>query len=372
MKALIVFSRLFVGLIFVFSGFVKGVDPLGTAYRLDDYFIAFNTTWAMPFSLFLSVVLSALEFVLGVVLLLNLQIKFFAWVLFPLMIFFTLLTLNDAINNPVPDCGCFGDAIKLSNWETFYKNIVLIVFVSVIFFTRKQFVNKWPKRFQFTGVVLSMVLFTGFEIYNFTHLPVIDFRPYKTGNSISPEPGEPVNVYVTYRNKQTGEEKEFLSPNYPWNDTVWMSEWEFADQRTVMPEGTPEYELIIENEFGEDYSDYYFQNPGFQFLLIAYDLDNADIKGFQIAYGLFASLYYDGIVPVVLTSSLPSVVNEFRDNLPGDYDYLYGDDIVLKTIIRSNPGLVLLDNGIIVGKWHYNDFPTYKKLKENYLNGIKK
>lgn len=366
MKVLTDFSRLFVGLVFVFSGFVKGVDPLGTAYKLDDYFIAFNMEWAMCLSLTLAVLLSTLEFLIGVVLLFKLKIRFFSWVLFLLMIFFTLLTLNDAINNPVPDCGCFGDAIKLTNWQTFYKNIVLMVFVSLIFFRRKKIKVTLGKGSQLLIIIFSSLLFIGFEIYNYTHLPVIDFRPYKVGNKIHPELEEPVKVYVTYRNKETGEEKEYLSPDFPWNDSVWMSKWEFVDQHTVLPEGAPEYELRIESEHGDDYTDYYLENPGKQLLLISYDLDKASQKGFKRAYGLFDSLYVHGYTPAIITSTLPSKVAEFKQQFKNDYDYLFADDIILKTVVRANPGLVLLDNGVIVEKWHYNDIPDYREFLEQF------
>ena len=126
MKLIANISRILVGIVFVFSGFVKGVDPLGTAYRLEDYFIAFNWTFFIPLALFFSILLCTIEFVTGIMMLLNLKMKISSWVLLLMMVFFTLLTLNDAINNPVPDCGCFGDAIKLTNWQTFYKNLVLL------------------------------------------------------------------------------------------------------------------------------------------------------------------------------------------------------------------------------------------------------
>jgi len=136
MKFIRNFSRLLVGAIFIFSGIVKGVDPLGTAYRIEDYFIAYGIEWAIPLSLFLSVFLCTLEFMLGISLLFNAWVRRTAWLLFPLMIFFTLLTMVDAIWEPVPNCGCFGDAIKLTNLETFYKNVVLIVFTAIIFYGR--------------------------------------------------------------------------------------------------------------------------------------------------------------------------------------------------------------------------------------------
>lgn len=368
MKVLVVFSRLFVGLVFIFSGLVKGVDPLGTAYRLDDYFIAFGTEWAMAFSMLLSVGLSALEFALGVVLVLNAKVKSLSWVLFVLMIFFTLLTLNDAINNPVPDCGCFGDAITLTNWQTFYKNLVLIVFVSIIFFTRKQLVSPWSHKGQVSIVVASIVLFGVFEVYNISHLPLIDFRDYKVGNDLSHDRETPPKVYLKYRNISTGEIKEYLSPDYPWNDSVWMTNWEFIDQRIEKPEGLSEEVLRIDDQDGDDYTSYFLGDTGYVFVVVAYDLSITDIQSFGKIKEIEQKGAEDGYALCVVTSSTPIEVEGFRDQYQYDFDYFYADDIVLKTMIRSNPGLILLRDGLILDKWHHNDIPAYKKIISNFMD----
>ncbi len=368
MNTFIIICRLIVGLVFIFSGFVKGVDPLGTAYRLDDYFIAFGTEWAMPLSLIVSILLSALEFVLGVILVFNARIRFFSWILFILILFFTLLTLNDAINNPVPDCGCFGDAIKLSNWETFYKNVVLIILASIIFFTRNKVTNPMSGLSQSFTVLFASGLFIFFEIYNIYYLPVIDFRDYKVGNNIAPASDAPPKVYVTYRNMSTGEEKEYLSPDYPWNDSIWMSEWEFVSQRSESTAGVSAYELKIEDEYGDDYTDLFLNHQGYQFLVIAYDLDKTSRKGFDKLKTRYDTAYLAGISMVVVTSSIPGDVEAFKEMTTDNFDYFFADDIVLKTIIRSNPGLILLRDGVVLEKWHYHDLPDYSELKSKYLS----
>ena len=145
MKILANTFRILTAIVFLFSGFVKGVDPLGFAYKIEDYFVAYHVDWAMPLALAISVIMCTLEFTVGAMLLLNFRMKFTSWVLLLMMIYFTGLTLIDAINNPVPDCGCFGDAIKLTNWQTFYKNVVLIIFAIVIFAYRKKFRNRKRK-----------------------------------------------------------------------------------------------------------------------------------------------------------------------------------------------------------------------------------
>ncbi len=370
MKFLRNFSRLLVGLVFIFSGIVKGVDPLGTAYRIEDYFIAYGTEWAIPLALFLSVFLSTIEFILGISLLFNAAIKKTSWILFPLMIFFTLLTMVDAIWEPVPDCGCFGDAIKLTNWETFYKNIVLIILTAIIFFGRKKFKPPSAFLYSFTVLTVSVIGFVWFSNYNINHLPVIDFREWKVGNDMVPEGGGEAKVYLTYKNNITGEEQELISSDLPWQDTVWMAEWEFVDQRIDDSEVLKAHELMLESSEGEDQTEVFIENPDFQFLLIAYDMDKADKDAFDKAKSLFIEADTEGYSFIVVTSSLPEVVEMYREELLLDehLEFYYADDIVLKTMVRANPGLILMKDGIVIEKWHYNDFPDYQEVKEIFMN----
>lgn len=369
MRTLIVVCRLLVGFVFIFSSVVKGVDPLGTAYRLEDYFIAYGTEWAMPLALIMSVGLSTLEFVLGIAMIFNARLKQLSWILFIVMIFFTGLTLYDALYEPVPDCGCFGDAIKLSNWQTFYKNVVLIIFVSFIFFTRKKVVSLWTRKAQITLVLVAIVAFAWFSLYNLNHLPMIDFREYKVGNDLSPDTEQEIKIYLTYRNKENGEEKEYLSPDYPWNDSAWMSEWEFVSQRSVEPEGAFTVDLKIEDENDEDYSDYFMEYSDYLFMVVAWDLNKSDKEAFDKINELYDDAANDGYSLIALTSSLPNKVEEFRNELGIEFDFFYADDIVLKTMIRSNPGLILLKDGVILAKWHCNDIPDFYKIKSEFFTG---
>jgi len=357
-------SRILVGLVFIFSGFVKGVDPLGTAYRIEDYFIAYGMDWANPLSLFLSIFLCAVEFTLGVALLLNLRLKLVSWPLLLMMAFFTVLTFFDAIYNPVPDCGCFGDAVKLTNWATFYKNIVLIVIVGIIFINRKKFTSVFlPK----IDNLLIIAIFAGFLIFSFyqdRHLPWIDFLGWKTGADLVPDNPGKAKTYLTYRNKVTGEEKEYLSPNYPWNDSSWMAEWEFSDQRIDDSGVIKGHSLKIFDAAGNDYTETFVNNPGYQFLVVSYSLEAASRKGFEKIDKLHDDIYHDGHTLVVLTGSLDNEIQSFRQGLHPDIEFYHADDIELKMMIRANPGLVLLKDGVVMGKWHWRDLPDYKELKE--------
>ena len=367
MSFLRTFSRLFVGIVFVFSGFVKGVDPLGTAYRIEDYFIAYGWEWAMPLALFLSVGLCALEFVLGVALLFNLRIKPLSWILFPLMIYFTGLTLYDAVYEPVPDCGCFGDAVILTNWQTFYKNVVLIVFVFIIFITARRYYNPMARWLQNTILIFIFGGFIVFSVYQYHHLPWLDFRGYSIGTNLDPENTGETKVYLTYRNMETGELKEYLSPDYPWDDSVWMSKWEFVDQRIDDSEVVKGHNLAIYDAEGNEVTDFYITYPGFQFLLIAHDLTEADQEGLAVANGLYKQLDNAGYSMIVITGSLREEISRVKQYMHPDLEFYNGDDIELKTIIRANPGLVLLKDGVVMDKWHYNDFPDFSELEEEYL-----
>jgi len=357
------FSRIFVGLVFIFSGFVKGVDPLGTAYRIEDYFIAYGTDWAMPLALFLSIFLSTVEFVLGFALLFNFRLKALSWVLFPLMIFFTALTLYDAIFSPVPDCGCFGDAIKLTNWQTFYKNIVLIGFVYIIFKQRERFKSILHLKSQTVFVLFLSIVFASFSYYQYNHLPLIDFRQWKIGNYISDDSDIEERVFLIYKNKKTEEQKEYLSPNYPWNDSVWMSEWEFVDQRIEIPEQAQSISVYITTSEGDDVTREMIENPDYQFLFITWDINKAPVMAFEKINILNQYFSDKGIELAGLTSNSIKEIEPLVEMHSLDFIFYNADNIALKTVVRANPGLILLKEGRVINKWHYHDFPTIAELE---------
>lgn len=363
MKVFALVSRILVGLVFIFSGFVKGVDPLGTAFKIDDYFIAYGMDWAIPFSLFLSIFLCTLEFTLGVAMLLNLRLKQLSWPILLLMVYFTILTLIDALYNPVPDCGCFGDAIKLTNWETFYKNLVLIVFIGIIFYYRKRFVP-WltPKAGNFAVLILAAG-FAYFSYYQYRHLPWIDFLDWKIGKDMVPDDPGQAKIYLTYQHKYTGETKEYLSPHYPWNDSVWIAEWEFLNQRTDESGVMKGHTLQIYDAEGFDLTETFISNPDYQFLVVSYSLKQASEKGFRKMDRLYHDIYHDGYSVIVITGSLEQDIAFWRHDKHPHWDVYHADDIELKMMIRSNPGLILLKEGVVLGKWHWRDLPDYQELK---------
>ncbi|NCB09262.1 MAG: DoxX family protein, partial [Bacteroidia bacterium] len=216
-------SRILVGLTFVFSGFVKGIDPYGSTYKFTDYFNVMGMEWLIWAAFPLAVLLSFAEFAIGVALLFNLFVSFFSWLALLFMAFFLPLTLWIAVKNPVSDCGCFGDALVISNWETFYKNVVLIALTLIVLLYRKNMPSITGKKLSALLGTMSVAIYGILVIYSYNHLPVFDFRPYKVGVNIPeamkiPE-GAPQEVYENifyYQNKKTGEIQKFSEDNYPW------------------------------------------------------------------------------------------------------------------------------------------------------------
>jgi uncharacterized membrane protein YphA (DoxX/SURF4 family) len=357
-------SRILTALVFIFSGFVKGVDPLGTAYRLEDYFIAFHWDALMPFALPLSILLCAGEFTVGVMLLLNIRMRITAWLLLIMMLYFTGLTLNDAINNPVPDCGCFGDAIKLTNWQTFYKNLILMPFTLLIFIWRRNFKGFAKPVFQTLMGFGIFFIATGFSYRCYTHLPAIDFTEWKVGHKLYPDNPKPVKYYLTYKSKTSGESKEYLSPNYPYNDSLWMLEWEFVSQRVEDPNQYYGKSLVISDTTGTNVTESMVRNPGYQLIINAWNLEQADAAAFKQVNELAAQAYRDDVPTAVIVSADNEQIKTFAIKNQLKLDFYTADDIVLKTIVRSNPGMLLMKDGVILQKWHYNDFPAYGELQK--------
>jgi len=355
--------RVITGLVFVFSSIVKGIDPVGTDYRIVDYLDEYGWYFLTDYSFALAVLLISTEFVLGIALLLKLRIKLASIGILLMMMFFTVVTYFDARYNLVPDCGCFGDAIKLTNWQTFYKNIVLIVFAIIIFFKRNSINNKLYDWLQYMILIIFLFGFNWFLFNNYNHLPVIDFRVWKVGNDMKSTGRETVKNYLVYKNKNTGETKEYVSPDYPWNDSIWLSEWEFVKQRVDDSQLILKHGLIIEDEAGNNLTDEIIENPGYQLLLISDDLNKAVGQGMIDASIIYKNLTHSDVNFAMLTNSMQEVLDK-QEVYNIDYDVFIADDIELKAMIRSNPGLVLLHDGIVINKWHYNDFPSANEIIE--------
>jgi hypothetical protein len=291
------------------------------------------------------------------------------------MVFFTPLTLWIAIENPVTDCGCFGDALVISNWETFYKNLVFIALAIVVFVNRKWFTEQVKTK---TPLVLSLITFVayfGIVYYSYNHLPIFDFRPYKVGTNIPeamsyPEDA-PQEVYENifyYKNKNTGKIKKFSEDNYPWQDTV---NWEFNDMESnLIQEGyePPIHDFRVETPDGENIIDFFVYDENYVFMLVAYDLHQSSTVSQDRINTLADWALENGNSFICLTSTLPDESAVFAEENGVPYEFFNCDEITLKTMIRSNPGLIVLKDGTVVGKWHYNDIPSPQEFQQEFMN----
>ena len=353
--------RFLVGALFVFSSFTKGVDPLGTKYKMLDYFIAYDIQWLNELALPLAIIMIMAEFIVGICLMLNLLPRLATLGASLLMLFFTVTTFFDAIYNLVPDCGCFGTAIKMSNWQTFFKNLIIISILIPLIFNNKTLVNK---RVTILGqtlfTIIFMGMFIGFEIYNVRHLPVVDFMEWKVGKDMKPaETEEPAEIYLAFKNIETGEEQEYLSPNYPWNDSIWMSQWEFVSQR--QEGGNQSLGFSILNEDGDDYTDVLYDTENL-FVFVAPYLDELTEKDIKECQRIYNYANENGFNYLWITSVNPEYVHELQENYYMFDEVYYGDELELKTMVRSNPGLMLMNNGVVLDKWSKIDFPCEKEI----------
>jgi len=374
MKIIKHFARILLGITFIFSGFVKGIDPWGSAYKFTDYFNAMGLEWLLWAAFPLGVFLAFAEFAIGVALLFNIFIRFFSWLAFLFMAFFLPLTLWVAIKNPVTDCGCFGDALVISNWATFYKNLVLMAFAIIVVLYRKKMTWDWGEKPGFVLGSAVLVAYIAIVFYSYNHLPILDFRPYKVGVNIpeamkTPEDA-PKEIYENtfyYKNKNTGEVQKFTEENYPWQDTL---NWVYDNMESkLVQEGykPPVHDFSIQSAEGEDVKDFFIYEKNYVFMLIAYNLDKSSRKSQDKINKLAGWAAENGLSFICITSSLPDESATFAEETGAPYEFFTCDEITLKTIIRSNPGLVVLKDGVIVGKWHYNDIPTPEEFKQEFM-----
>ncbi len=355
--------RIITGLVFLFSSFVKGVDPMGTYYRVADYLDAYGWYAMKDFSLYIAILLITAEFLLGIAFLLKMKMKLASLGMLIMMAFFTVVTYFDAVDNMVPDCGCFGEAVTLTNWQTFYKNIVLIIFALIVFIYRSKTVRVMKGVLQFAVLIVITGAFDVFIMYNYYNLPVIDFRDWKIGNDMKSEGRETVKNYLVFKNIETGELKEFVSPDYPWNDSVWMSQWEFVDQRIDNSQLIQKHSLIIEDRDGNDVTVDVIENPGYQLIFTSYELADVPDDIVKEAGNLYSHLEGSDVGFVMVTSS-SDYIDEYSMEYNPKYDIYLGDDVELEAMVRSNPGLVLLKNGVVIDKWNYRNFPDFNKIIE--------
>lgn len=354
--------RFLLAALFIFSGFVKAVDPLGTTYKIQDYLAAFGVASWIPsfFPLIISITLSALEFVIGIMMFFGIRKATTTLLMLLFMCFMTPLTLYLAIASPVSDCGCFGDAWVLTNWETFGKNLLLLFAAIATFKWRDLIIRFISRKSEWLISLYTIIFIVGLSLYCLNDLPILDFRPYKTGTDIregmSIPPGAKRSVYESvFILQKDGQKKEFSLENYP------DSTWTFVDARTVLREKGYEPPIhdfsMMDLETGEDITSAVLTDKNYTFLLIAHRIEEADDSNIDLINEIYDYSIEYGYSFYCLTSSPNYEIEQWKDKTGAEYSFCLTDDTTLKTIIRANPGLLLIKDGIILNKWNSRNLP---------------
>ncbi len=359
MKIIKEFARYAVGALFIFSGIIKVNDPVGTAIKLEEYFQVFAADiaaffeWFVPAAVFLAVVLSVLEVVLGVALIIGYRMKLTSWVLLAMIVFFTFLTFYSAYFNKVTDCGCFGDAIKLTPWESFYKDIILLVLIGVIFWKRDTYQPMLSMKMSEIKVVGTTFFMTVFAIYAIQHLPFIDFRAYKVGNHLPSLMKNSEPLKYMYIMKKDGKTYEFET--YPSEGGH-----EYVGARLMNPDAAAKITDLNVWQGHDDFTNQLL--TGKKMVIIIHQVEKTSLDEID----RLRNLTYDNqnFETWILTSSGYERFEAFRHANQLAAPYFFADATVLKTMVRSNPGVLLMNNGTVLAKWHYNDTPLDSEVIE--------
>jgi len=370
-NGLIWFCRIAVGLLFIFSGLIKINDPLGFSYKLEEYFEVFHITFLDSFAVSMSILLCALEIILGFCLLIGVRAKQVAWGLLLLIIFFAFLTFYSAFFKVVQTCGCFGDAIPLTPWQSFSKDLVLLLLIVVLFINRANIRPLFTAKTGDLLLKISIVVSIGFGLYTYNFLPVIDFLPYKVGANIldemKPPPGaRPDEFELTYhlKNKKTGETKDMSDKDYLktniWKDTNWEITGN-PESKLIRKGIAPKIiDLAIQDAQGNNYNKELLGNPYYSLVIVAYNLDKTNDDAINrinaLAYNLVQNF---NIRTILLTSNSVKDAEAFSKRHHLISEIYYADGVPLKSMVRSNPGILLLKNGTIINKWHFHSLPKY-------------
>jgi len=367
------FCRIFTGLLFIFSGFIKANDPTGFGYKLQEYFEVFHLTAFNEYATAIAVVICGFEILLGALLLLGVYANTVAWGLLLLILFFTFLTFYSAFFEVVTSCGCFGDAIPLTPWQSFSKDLVLLALILVIFFNRKQLrsIIKGSGN-QFVATLITAVISLGIGIYTVNYLPFIDFLPYKVGNNLPslmvlPE-GKQGDLFETGETKKVND-KTYMADKL-WEDESWEIIGEPESKLVKKGYDIPIPDLLITDADGADHTQEIIANPYYNLIIVAKDLSTANIDAIQKINQAAIQLTkdYNGLRVVLLTASASKDAQYLSDKMQLIAEIFYADLVPLKSMVRANPGVLLLKGGNVIGKWHYNNFPDAKSIEDEFLS----
>lgn len=440
MKILVTIARILVGSLFIVSGLIKANDTLGFSYKLVEYFEkdVLNLTFLIPYALPLAAVICVVEVVLGIATLLGGKMKLVSWSLLLMIVFFTFLTFYSAYFNKVTDCGCFGDAIKLTPWQSFNKDLILLILIGIIFIKRKSIefnsnvedkvilpisvvlvalfsvlLLDWNFPWIFTLLVLIIALLiknflkgdktqwmiaawatlatSVFCYYTYAHLPIRDFRPFaigknlldgmKTAEELGLKPPKYESMFIL-KNNETGKEESMMSSAYlkiyadsidsnkdGIKDTAKYTYVSAAEKPVKVEDGyeAPIHDFSISDVNGEDITFSVLDDPNYYFFIVAYDIEHSSEEPQKQLNDLYKKATAGGYKVYGLTRSDEQQVQEFKHKTQSFIDYYQMDGIVLKTMVRANPGIMLLKKGTVIGSWHHNDLPTYEEIKSSLM-----
>lgn len=360
MKIILNLLRIIVGVLFIFSGLIKANDPLGLSYKMEEFFEVLHLTFLSPYSLAFSIIMNAFEIIAGVAVLIGYRMRIFSVLLLLLIIFFTFLTGYALFSGTIRECGCFGDCIKLTAVETFWKDVILLVMILVIFFYR----NRILPLFKGAGAVflLSVLFSFGIQRYTLQHLPFFDCLPYKVGNNIPEKmklpPGATPDVYeMIFIYEKNGQQKEFTADNYPWSDST----WKFIDRKDkLVKKGNAEpaiKDFILTDLDGVNQTEAILSETKPVYLFLVLNTQKAGSGWDEKIKALQQQWKNQQVVIYGVTASTKEEIAAFKQQHGLEFPFVQMDGVAIKTAGRSNPALILLNKGTIKGKWHYNDIP---------------
>lgn len=362
MKYIALISRFLVGVLFIISGLIKANDAIGFSYKLQEYFEVFGLPFMKPAALFLAMFICIFEVVCGLTTLSGTWPKLTSWALLLMIVFFTFLTFYSAWFNKVTDCGCFGDALKLTPWQSFTKDVVLMVLIMPIFLYRNKTNSFLSVKGDRALIALSTLVVTWFTLHCYNHLPVIDFRPYAIGKNISegmklPPGAVTDSTVMVFIYEKDGKKFEFSPEQIAGVDST----YKFVDRIDKLVrkgDKPPIHDFSISGPDG-DITESFLSYDGYAFLLVCYDINKTDEKVMKQVVAFSEECEKNKIPVLGLSASDPALVEKFRHTHQAGFPFYMTDETTLKTMIRSNPGLILLKKGTVLDMWHYNDFPDF-------------
>jgi uncharacterized membrane protein YphA (DoxX/SURF4 family) len=373
--------RIVTGVLFVFSGFIKANDPVGFGYKLQEYFHVMGLGFLSDAAVWIAIAICAVEIVLGALLLLGFWVKQVLWGLLLLTGFFTFLTFYSAYFEVVTSCGCFGDAIPLTPWQSFIKDVVLLLFVLFLLSQKKHIQpvvgDGYTKNITAVAILLVSV---GFGVYTYSFLPIIDFLPYKKGNHIPslmtlPEGAEP-DVYAleyTMKNKIDGSTQKVSDQAYLEQEWWKNEDWEIVGEPTskLIKKGyqiaIPD--LMVSNADGEDVTQSLLENPGYSIWIVAWNLEKTDKKALtSINEWVRAMVDQYPVRVVLLTAASNEAIEQLNQELGLLSEVFFVDAVPLKSMVRANPGVMLIKEGVVIDKWHHQTLPSWESFEKKYFS----